>query len=128
MIKFPDSPSVRHLISTQKIGAKFYAQDGSPLLFAYLAYFGALFFVITGWRQADPLAAHAASASGASRSASFGRMQSTGCGRFRSRGNDGRCHHFDLGSTGESLDARARSWPRGNLARSRNPWVSLVHF
>ncbi len=32
-----------------------YASDGSPLLSAYLIYFGLLFLLIRWWRQADPL-------------------------------------------------------------------------
>ncbi|HEX3728025.1 MAG TPA: hypothetical protein VHV08_17360, partial [Pirellulales bacterium] len=37
------------------IGARFYDAEGSPLYYAYLAYFAALYFVISWWRQADPL-------------------------------------------------------------------------
>ena len=36
-------------------GKGFYAPDGSPLLYAYLAYFGFLFLIVRWWRQADPL-------------------------------------------------------------------------
>ena len=55
MLKFPDSP-MRHVFNTRSLGAHFYdVKDGSPLLYAYLAYFGALFAVVAWWRQADPL-------------------------------------------------------------------------
>ena len=36
-------------------GKNFYDAKGSPLLGAYLAYFGAMFAGIRWWRQADPL-------------------------------------------------------------------------
>ena len=32
-----------------------YAADGTPLLLAYLAYFGFLFVLLRWWRKADPL-------------------------------------------------------------------------
>ncbi len=35
----------------------FYGQDGHPLLWAYVACFGSLFFLVRWWRQADPLRA-----------------------------------------------------------------------
>ncbi len=55
MIKFSDSP-MPHLLNSHGLGNRFYdLKDGSPLLFAHLAYFGALFGVISWWRQANPL-------------------------------------------------------------------------
>jgi hypothetical protein len=55
MIKFPDSP-MRHVFNTRSFGTSFYdLKDGSPLLYAYLAYFGALFAGVRWWKQADPL-------------------------------------------------------------------------
>ena len=30
-------------------------KDGSPLIYTYLAYFGALFAIVRWWKQADPL-------------------------------------------------------------------------
>ena len=30
-------------------------KDASPLLYAYLAYFGSLFFFVGWWKQSDPL-------------------------------------------------------------------------
>ena len=38
-----------------KLPRNLYSFDGQPALMAYLAVFGALFFVIRWWRQADPL-------------------------------------------------------------------------
>ena len=55
MVKFPDSP-MRTLFNARSFGTSFYdAKDGSPLLYAYLAYFGALFAGMRWWKQADPL-------------------------------------------------------------------------
>jgi hypothetical protein len=55
MVKFPDSP-MPHIVDVRKIGARFYdVKDASPLLYAYLAYFGSLFFFIGWWKQTDPL-------------------------------------------------------------------------
>jgi hypothetical protein len=55
MVKFPDSP-MRQLVNTHNVGTGFFdPKDGAPLLYAYLAYFGSLFFVVGWWRQADPL-------------------------------------------------------------------------
>ena len=55
MVKFPDSP-LPHVINVRNLGDQFYdAKDGSPLLYAYLAYFGSLFCCISWWKQADPL-------------------------------------------------------------------------
>ncbi|HEV3137651.1 MAG TPA: serine/threonine-protein kinase [Pirellulales bacterium] len=55
MIKFSDSP-LPHVIHARGLGNRFSdAKDGSPLLLAHLAYFGALFGVISWWRQANPL-------------------------------------------------------------------------
>ncbi len=54
-VKFPDSP-MRHLFNVRNFGTSFYdVKDGSPLLYAYLAYFGALFAGLRWWKQADPL-------------------------------------------------------------------------
>src|SRR5262249_16332406 len=54
LVDFPDSRSP-HSLLIRNIGENFYDAKGHPLLFAYLAYFGALYFVIAWWRQADPL-------------------------------------------------------------------------
>ena len=56
MIKFSDSP-LPHVLHTRGLGGnRFYdPKDGSPLLLAHLAYFGALFAVVSWWRQANPL-------------------------------------------------------------------------
>jgi hypothetical protein len=54
MIDFPDSRSP-HSLLIRDIGENFYDAKGHPLLYAYLAYFGALYFVVAWWRQADPL-------------------------------------------------------------------------
>ena len=55
MVKFPDSP-MPHIVDARNVGAGFYdATDGSPQLPAFLAYFGALFFVVGWWKQANPL-------------------------------------------------------------------------
>ncbi len=54
MIKFSDSPSI-HVDNDNFIGKFYDAKDGSPLIYAYLAYFGALFAVVRWWKQADPL-------------------------------------------------------------------------
>ena len=54
MIDFPDSRSP-HSLLIKNIGTSFYDAKGHPLLYAYLAYFGALYFVVAWWRQADPL-------------------------------------------------------------------------
>jgi hypothetical protein len=53
MITFPDSPGL-HAVSSN-LGGRFYDPKGSPLLYAYLAYFGALFATVRWWKQADPL-------------------------------------------------------------------------
>jgi hypothetical protein len=43
-------------VNDQHIPKSFYnAADGSPLLYAYLVYFGFLFLLIRWWRSADPL-------------------------------------------------------------------------
>lgn len=52
-VEFGDSPQL-HFERTG-IGGKFYDTSGSPLLFAYLAYFGGMFAVVRWWKQADPL-------------------------------------------------------------------------
>ncbi|MBI3840032.1 MAG: serine/threonine protein kinase [Planctomycetia bacterium] len=55
MTKLPDSP-MHHVFGTRALSDRFYdLKDGSPLLMGHLAYFGALFAVISWWRQANPL-------------------------------------------------------------------------
>jgi hypothetical protein len=55
IVKLPDSP-MRHLFKAGNIGPQFFdVKDGSPQLYAYLAYFGSLFFAVGWWKQADPL-------------------------------------------------------------------------
>jgi hypothetical protein len=55
LVTFPDS-SMRHIFNVRSFGNSFYdVKDGSPLLYAYLAYFGALFVSLRWWKQADPL-------------------------------------------------------------------------
>jgi Protein kinase domain len=54
-VTFGDSPEL-HAEATS-IAGKFYDVKGSPLVFAYLAYFAALFAGVRWWRQADPLRA-----------------------------------------------------------------------
>src|SRR5262249_34687935 len=52
-IKFSDSPMVHVNTGFQN---RFHdAKDGSPLALAYLAYFGALFALVSWWNQANPL-------------------------------------------------------------------------
>jgi hypothetical protein len=54
MITFPDAPHF-HVNKLGSLSSRFYDVKGSPLLYAYLAYFGALFAGVRWWRQADPL-------------------------------------------------------------------------
>jgi hypothetical protein len=54
LITFPDSPGL-HVVNSHNLGGRFYDPKGSPLLYAYLAYFGALFSAVRWWKQADPL-------------------------------------------------------------------------
>jgi hypothetical protein len=54
MITFPDAPDF-HVNKIGSLSNRFYDAKGSPLLYAYLAYFGALFAGVRWWRQADPL-------------------------------------------------------------------------
>jgi hypothetical protein len=54
MVNFNDSPEMHSEVNLD-FGANFYDANGTPLLAAYLAYFGALFIGIRWWRQADPL-------------------------------------------------------------------------
>ena len=57
MLFMADLPPSQHGIYTSvqfNLPRSFYS-DGQPMLMAYLAVFGALFFVIRWWRQADPL-------------------------------------------------------------------------
>jgi hypothetical protein len=44
-----------HTLSHAAWGRKLYGADGSPLLAAYMVYFGGLFAILRWWRQADPL-------------------------------------------------------------------------
>ena len=53
LITFPDSPRLH--AATYNLGGRFYDAKGAPLLYTYLAYFGALFASVRWWRQADPL-------------------------------------------------------------------------
>ncbi|MGA2796813.1 MAG: serine/threonine-protein kinase [Thermoguttaceae bacterium] len=57
MLFMVDLPPSQHGIYTSvhfNLPRSFYS-DGRPMLMAYLAVFGALFFIIRWWRQADPL-------------------------------------------------------------------------
>jgi serine/threonine protein kinase len=54
LIEFPDSRNP-HALLVKNIGSNFFDAQGRPLLYAYLAYFGALYFIVSWWRQADPL-------------------------------------------------------------------------
>jgi hypothetical protein len=54
MVQFNDSPGF-HVVSRPSFGEKFYDVKGHPLLYAYLAYFAALFAGVRWWKQADPL-------------------------------------------------------------------------
>jgi eukaryotic-like serine/threonine-protein kinase len=54
MVKFNDSPQLHDFVQLD-FGSNFYDSAGTPLLPAYLAYFGALFVGIRWWKQADPL-------------------------------------------------------------------------
>ena len=52
-VEFGDSPDL-HMEKTGLV-SQFYDPKGTPLVFAYLAYFGALFAGVRWWKQADPL-------------------------------------------------------------------------
>jgi hypothetical protein len=52
MVALPPSPYFQS--PNYNMPQNFYS-DGRPMLMAYLAVFGALFFIIRWWRQADPL-------------------------------------------------------------------------
>ena len=52
MVELPPSPHFKHL--HYNLPQNFYS-DGRPMLMAYLACFGALFFIVRWWVQADPL-------------------------------------------------------------------------
>ena len=55
MINFSASP-LPHPFNAHGFNSRFYElKDGSPMLLAYLGYFGALSAVISWWRQANPL-------------------------------------------------------------------------
>jgi hypothetical protein len=54
MVSFNDAPELHNFVQFD-LGANFYDANGTPLLPAYLAYFGALFAGIRWWKQADPL-------------------------------------------------------------------------
>jgi hypothetical protein len=54
MITFPDSHGF-HGNKVSSMSQRFYDAKGAPLLYAYLAYFGAMFAVVRWWKQADPL-------------------------------------------------------------------------
>ena len=54
LVQFSDSSQVHSFLQLD-FGKNFYDAKGSPLLGAYLAYFGAMFAGIRWWRQADPL-------------------------------------------------------------------------
>ncbi len=54
MLKFSATP-MQSVLNVRGIGGRFFDVNGSPLLNAYLAYFGALFGLVGWWRQADPL-------------------------------------------------------------------------
>jgi hypothetical protein len=55
MVKFPDSP-MPHVVNVRNIGGQFAdIKDGSPNVYAYLAYFGSLFCLVGWWKQTDPL-------------------------------------------------------------------------
>jgi hypothetical protein len=55
IVQFQDSPML-NLVKARNIGPQFFdVKDGSPQLYAYLAYFGSLFFAVGWWKQTDPL-------------------------------------------------------------------------
>ncbi len=54
LVNFNDSPEL-HQFPNVDLGKNFYNTTGSPMLGAYLAYFGALFAGIRWWKLADPL-------------------------------------------------------------------------
>jgi hypothetical protein len=54
MVNFNDSPEFHKFVHLD-FGSNFYDSSGTPLLPAYLAYFGALFVGLRWWKQADPL-------------------------------------------------------------------------
>jgi hypothetical protein len=53
-VAFTDSPNF-HINRVGHLSSRFYDAKGAPQLYAYLAYFGALFAGIRWWKQADPL-------------------------------------------------------------------------
>jgi hypothetical protein len=55
LVKFDLSPTL-NFVKPRNIGSQFFdVKDGSPQLYAYLAYFGSLFFAVGWWKQTDPL-------------------------------------------------------------------------
>jgi hypothetical protein len=57
MVELPfEAPFVQQFRASQNriFPNGFYRPDGSPLLYAYVAYFGFLFVILRWWRQADP--------------------------------------------------------------------------
>ncbi len=55
LVKFDHSPAL-NFVKPRNIGPQFFdVKDGSPQLYAYLAYFGSLFFAVGWWKQTDPL-------------------------------------------------------------------------
>ncbi len=57
MVALPPSPDFPQSSPSYSahLPQNFYKFDGQPMLMAYLAVFGALFFILRWWRQADPL-------------------------------------------------------------------------
>jgi hypothetical protein len=54
LVQFNDAPAFHKFVHFD-FGSNFYDAQGTPLLLAYVAYFGALFAGLRWWRQADPL-------------------------------------------------------------------------
>ena len=48
-------PNFHYTGFSQNFTEQFFAADGSPLFFAFLAYFGALFVIPKWWKRADPV-------------------------------------------------------------------------
>ncbi|MCO6459313.1 MAG: hypothetical protein J5I93_28725, partial [Pirellulaceae bacterium] len=58
LVEMSDAPSVSLPVSLRlpnHLTETLYAADGSPLLGAYVVYFGGLFLILRWWRQVDPL-------------------------------------------------------------------------
>ncbi len=58
LVELADAPSIAAPVSMRlpnELTENMYAADGSPLLPAYLVYFGGLFLILQWWRRVDPL-------------------------------------------------------------------------